>query len=390
MIDFSLTEENRLIQTSVNQFITKEIIPWERELIRREEKGGSAYLTPDELRELQLKGKRAGFWGVETPEEYGGVNLSPVAQTLVYEEIGKTFVNFRFGGWAMNVLYLLNEEQKKEYLIPTIQGDRTGCFALSEPGVGSDARGIRTTAVRKGSDWIINGEKTWITHGNNADFVLLFARTQTDDGPGGMTAFLVDRSMGWTSSRVRMMGTHDTASLHLEDVRVPARNMVGELHDGFRIAMKFIYQNRGWFLGARNVGAAERLLGMALEHSENRTTFGKKLSERENIQWMIAESEVELRAAKMMVWNCAWQASQNMDYRHASCVSKLYVAQMANRVADRVLQIHGAMGYAKETGVERWYRDLRVQRIYEGSDEMNLAWIFKSLRDHRVAIGQLN
>jgi acyl-CoA dehydrogenase len=154
--------------------------------------------------------------------------------------------------------------------------------------------------------------------------------------------------------------------------------------------MKFIYRNRGWILGAKNVGAAERLLGMALEQAENRATFGKKLAERENIQWMIAESEVEIRAAKLIVWNCAWQGSEEMDYRYAACASKLFTARMANRVVDRVLQIHGAMGYAKETGIERWYRDLRVQRIYEGSDEMQLAWMIKTLRDKRISIGQIN
>ncbi|MGE0804938.1 MAG: acyl-CoA dehydrogenase family protein [Burkholderiaceae bacterium] len=389
MIDFSLSDEERMVQDSVRQFMKREVLPLETELLHRALKGGPAELTYDELTELQGRAKAAGFWGIDTPQELGGADLSSVMQAIIYEETGKSFVNFKFGGSAMNVLHLLNDEQKKEYLVPTIEGRRRTGFALSEPGVGSDARGIRTAAVRSGNEWVINGEKTWITGGNEADFLLVFCRTPGEQRNDGVTAFLVDREMGWKSSPIRMMGAHDPASIVFENVRVPDRNRVGDVNDGFRIAMQFIYKNRGWVLGGKNVGAAERLLGMALEHAENRVTFGKKIAERENIQWMIAESECEIRAAKMMVLNCAWQSDKGIDYRHASCVSKFYVAQMANRVVDRVLQIHGGMGYAKEMPIEKWYRDLRIQRIWEGSDEMNLAWIFRSLRQGRQEIGQL-
>jgi acyl-CoA dehydrogenase len=237
---------------------------------------------------------------------------------------------------------------------------------------------------------VLNGEKTWITNGNDADFVIGFFRTPNEGDPNGVTAFLIDRSMGWTSSPIRMMGAHDPASLYFDNVRVPDRNVVGKVNDGFRVAMAFIYKNRGWILGGKNVGAAERLLAMALEQAENRVTFGKKLAERENIQFMIAESEAEIRAAKLLVLDCAWQASVEKDYRQASCVSKFFVANMANRVVDRVLQIHGGMGYAKEMPIEKWYRDLRIQRIWEGSDEMNLAWIFRSLREGRAQIGDIH
>lgn len=389
MIDFSFTEEQQMIQDTARQFIRKEVMSLESEILHRSLKGGPDELTKDELRGLQRKAKELGFWGLDTPSEYGGADLDPVTQALLHEECGKTFIGFQFGGAAMNVLYLLNDEQKQEYLLPCIQQERRACFALSEPGVGSDARGIRTTAVRSGDEWVINGEKTWISGGNEADFALVFCRTPKEADPDSVTAFLVDRSMGWNSSTIRMMGAHDPASLSFDNVRVPARNLVGEVGGGFRLAMRFIYQNRGWHLGGRNVGGAERLLGMATEWAENRVTFGEKLADRENIQWMIAESEIEIRAAKMMVLNCAWQASKSMDYRHAACVSKFYVANMANRVVDRVMQIHGGMGYAKEMPIEKWYRDLRIQRIWEGTDEMNLRWIFRSLREGRHAIGEL-
>lgn len=390
MIDFSLSEEERMIRDSVRQFMKKEVMPLEQEILHRHLNGGQAELNADELGELQTKAKALGFWGIDTPEEYGGANLSNVMQALMHLETGRSFVNFKFGGSAMNVLYLLNDEQKKEYLVPTINGLRKTGFALSEPGVGSDARGIKATAVRQGDEWVLNGEKMWITGGNQADYLLAFFRTPNEGvGSETITAFLVDRNMGWKSSPIRMMGAHDPASIYFDNVRVPARNLVGEIGDGFRIAMRFIYKNRGWILGGKNVGAAERLLGMAIEHAENRVTFGEKLADRENIQWMIAESECEIRAAKMMVLNAAWQGDNGIDYRHASCVSKYYHANMANRVVDRVLQIHGGMGYARELPIEKWYRDLRIQRIWEGSDEMNLSWIFRSLRQGRQEIAQL-
>lgn len=387
MIDFSLSDEERMMLDTVRQFMKKEVFPLEQGILHRALKGGHNELTHDELRELQLKAKDIGFWGLDTPEAYGGANLSAVMNALINMEVGKTFIGFQFGGSTMNILQKLTDEQKKEYYAPSVDGVREPCFALSEPGVGSDARNLRTTAVRDGDEWVINGEKTWITSGNTADFVIVFCRT-----PGigdGITAFLVDRAMGWTSSPLRMMGAHDPATLVFDNVRVPNRNVVGEVGYGFRFAMEFIYANRGWVLGGRNTGTAERALSMAMEWAENRETWGKKLAERENIQWMIAESEIDIRGAKMIVLNAAWQADKGIDFRHAACVSKFYVAQMANRVVDRALQIHGGMGYCKEMPIEKMYRDMRIQRIWEGSDEINLAWIFRNLRSGKQEIGQL-
>jgi acyl-CoA dehydrogenase len=390
MIDFSLTTEQRMIQDTVRNFVTREVIPWERELINRHKKGQSEYLTLPELRALQRKGKEAGFWGLDCPEKFGGLDLDAMSNAIVFEEIGRSFVEFNFGGRAFSALYQLNDEQQKDYLIPVLQGERQPCFALSEPSGGSDARQLKTTAVLQGSEWVLNGEKTWISFGHIADFALVYAKTRASDGTEGVSGFLVDRSMGWTSTPIPMMGMHDCSSMFFDNVRVPARNLVGEVNGGFKHAMHFLYKNR-WLLGARYVGSAERLLAMALEQAENRSTFGKKLADRENIQWMIAESEVEIRAAKLLSWNGAWQFEQEgIDDRHASCAAKLYSSQMVNRVVDKVLQIHGAMGYAVETGIERWYRDLRVTRIWEGVDEVQLAWLFKSLRDERISIGQVN
>jgi acyl-CoA dehydrogenase len=390
VVDFSVTAEDQLIVDNVSKFIEREVRPLEEELVRRGLAGQSDHLTRLEIVALQKKGRESGFWGLETPAEYGGLGLAPITQSLVWEELGRSLTGFHFGGGAMNVMYQLNEEQKKEYLLPTLNGDRYGCFALSEPGVGSDARGLKTTAIRDGRDWILNGEKTWITGGGDADYAIVFARTSNEGDPEGISAFLVDRAMGYTSRPVRVMASHEPASLVFEDVRVPKRNLCGEINQGFQWAMHFIYQNRAWLLPSRNIGTAERLLEMGIDYAEQRKTFGRKLIERENIMWMIAEAEINIRAAKLLVWNVAWQAANGLDFRQGACIVKVHAARTANKVVDDVLQIHGGMGLAKEMPIERLYRNLRVERIYEGSDEINLATIIRNIRKGYAAVGKVN
>lgn len=392
MIDFSLSDDQRMIQEAVRTFVTREVLPYERVLLDRANKGQQETLTEQELLALQEHAKAIGFWGIDMPARYGGADLDPLTQLLVWHEVGRTFVDFRFGGSAMNVMLLASPELQQDYLIPTVQGRISGCFAISEPDTGSDARALRMSATRDGDDWILSGEKTWITGGATAHYVVVIARTapaSESNGGDGTTAFLVDRSRGWTSHAIPMMGAHPSASLHFDGVRVPSSCVIGEAHKGFGVAMSFIYKNRAIYLGGRIVGAAERLLEMALDYSRVRTTFGKPIGERENIQLMIAECEVELRAAKLLALNAAWRVDAGLDYRHAACASKFYAARMANRVVDRAMQIHGAIGYSKALPIERWYRDLRVMRIWEGTDEINGLWIFRSLNEGRMQVGQL-
>jgi len=383
MVDFNLSNEQRQIQDTVRRFVERELVPLEQMLIEREiggNAGASPGLTDAERKKLQTEAKALGFWGIDTPEEYGGADLDPVTQALIHIELGKTIVDFDFGGSVLPALYSCNETQKEEYLLPTIAGDRVAAIAISEPGSGSDAKAMRTTAVRDGSHWVLNGEKTWITRGDIADFAILFARTPHEGDDSGITCFLVDRSCGWTSSPIAMMGSRDkVGSLHFDDVRVPGSAVLGEVNKGFDHAMPFIYRNRAYILSAKSIGAMERLLSLAIDWAKERTVFGRKLAERENISFAIAEMETELRSAKLLVLHAACRAANGADYRHEACVSKVFVARTANRIADRVLQIHGAMGYAKESVVERWYRDLRVERIYDGSDEVNLASVARNL-----------
>ncbi len=385
-MDFALSDEQRAIRDTARDFIANELIPREPEVLRRERRGEPG-IRPDEVRELQLKAKSFGFWGISTPEDYGGMDLPAVTQSLIWTETGRTFVPFRFGGEADNILYFANEEQKKEFLLPTIEGERHSCFAITEPGAGSDAAAIRTSARRDGDDWIINGEKTFITGGNEADFAIVIAVTDPVLGARtGSTAFLVDRSMGWTSQFIQTMGDGGPASLVFDDVRVPGRNVLGEVGQGFELGMRWIGKGR-YLIPARALGAAERLLQMAIDYANTRETFGAKIATNQAIQWMIADSEVELEAARWLVLHAAWSVDQGRDPRHSSSMAKLYGANMANRVVDRVLQIHGGMGYTRELPIERWYREARLWRIFEGTDEMQRLIISRDLLRGYTNIG---
>jgi acyl-CoA dehydrogenase len=387
-VDFSLTDEQRMVQQTVRDFVTRELLPLEPEVLRNE-RVGKRGITAEQVRQLQERAKNMGFWGINTPEEYGGADLGPVMTALVYMELARTFVPFIFGGSADNILYYCNDEQKQRYLIPTINGERRSCFALTEPGAGSDAANIQMSAERDGDSWILNGEKIFITNGNEADFTMVFAVTDRAKGArGGVTCFLVDREMGWRSDYIHTMGEWGPASLYFENVRVPSSNILGELGNGFDLGMQWIGQGR-WIIGARAVGAAERLLQMAIEHANTRVTFGKPIADRQAIQWMLADSAVEIEAAKWLALRAAWQAEQGRDTRHLASMAKLYGAGMANRVVDRVLQIHGGMGYTKELPIERWYREMRVWRIYEGTDEIQHYIIARNLLKGYVKVGEI-
>ncbi|HEV7963353.1 MAG TPA: acyl-CoA dehydrogenase family protein [Actinoplanes sp.] len=386
-MDFSLSDEERAVRDTARQFITREVMPLEQEALRRE-RAHQPGLEHSELRELQQKAKKFGFWGLATPEEYGGMDLPAVLQSLIWTEVGRTFVQFRFGGEADNILFHADDEQKAEFLVPTIEGDRISCFAITEPGAGSDAANIKLSAHQDGGDWVLNGEKTFITNGNDADFAIVVAVTDRDKGVrgGGTTAFLVDRAMGWRSEFIQTMGEGGPASLIFEDVRVPARNILGEIGQGFELGMKWIGKGR-YLIPSTALGIAERALGMALEHANTRETFGAPIGTNQAIQWMIADSETELEAARWLILRAAWTVDQGEDPRHASSMAKLYGAGMVNRVVDRVMQIHGGMGYTRELPIERWYRQVRLMRIYEGTDEMQRLIISRDLLRGYTQIG---
>ncbi|SDK09006.1 acyl-CoA dehydrogenase [Actinopolyspora mzabensis] len=387
MVDFALSDTERDIRDWVRNFVQRELMPLEQQVLDRERRGERG-LTKEETQQLRDKARQAGFWGVQTPEEYGGMGLSAVLTALVEVELGRTFVPFSFGGAADNILYYGNEEQKQRYLVPTIEGTRKSCFAITEPDAGSDAKNIRTTARKEGAEWVIDGEKTFITGGIDADFAMVFAVTDKEKGAdGGVTCFLVDRDMGWTSEPIDIMGEWDRqpAALTFDGVRVPEENVLGEVGHGFGLAMQWIGRGR-YLLPARALGGCERMVEMATEYSQSRRTFGAPIADRQAIQWMVADSAVEIEALRWLVLQAAWQVDQGMDSRHAQSIAKLHGGVRANEIVDRVMQIHGGMGYTRELPIERWYRDLRLLRIFEGTDEIQRRTVARNLLKGHASI----
>jgi acyl-CoA dehydrogenase len=385
-----LTDEQKMVKNTIRRFVEKELIPLENDVLRNEREGRPG-LSEEKLNELQLKAKDMGFWGINTPEEYGGANLGQMMMAIVLMEVSKTFVPFRFGGTADNILYYANEEQKQKYLIPTINGDKKSCFAMTEPSAGSDTRNIKMTAVKDGNEWVLNGEKTFITGGNEADFVMVIAITDKEKhaktGRDGVTCFIVDRQMGWKSEYIHTMGDWGPAGLVFDNVRVPEENILGEVDGGYKLGLEWIGFAR-WVVGARAVGMGERLLQMAIDYSKERETFGRPIADYQAIQWKIADSAVDIEAARWLVLNAAFTLDQGEDNRHLASMAKLYGANMGNRVVDNVLQIHGGMGYTKELPIERWYREARLWRIYDGTDEIQRLIISRNLLKGHVKVGQ--
>jgi len=385
-MDFGLTSEQRLILGTVREFMTRELLPLEADA-QRAELDGRSFPEHVEVRRLQQKARTAGLWGLLTPEEYGGANLGMLMTALISMETSRALIPFAYGGFADNILYVGNAEQKQRYLLPTIEGDRSSCFALTEPDTGSDATNIQMPAVRDGAGFVLNGRKVFITNGLDADYAIVFAVTDKSKGhKGGVTAFLVDRAMGWTSQPIQTMGAWRPAEMTFDGVRVPEENVLGEVGKGFQLAMKWIGQGR-IIIPARAVGQAQRLLEMAIEYSRQRMAFGHPIADYQAIQWMLADSAVELEQVKWLVLHAAWKADQGGDARHEASMAKLAGAGMIWRVVDRVMQIHGGMGYTKEMPIERVMRDVRVYRIYEGTDEIQRRSIARNLLKGHAKLG---
>lgn len=392
-MDLDLTDDERDIRQWVRTFVEKEVMPLEQDVLARERRHERG-LPAEELARLQATARESGFFGVLTPEEHGGMGLSAVMAALVEVELGRSFVPFRFAGDADNILFHASPEQQEAYLRPTIEGTRHSCFAITEPGAGSDARAIRTRAERDDDDWVITGEKTFITGGHEADFVMVFAVTDAEahrEGRTGesVTCFLVDREQGWTSHPIDTMGEWGPAALTFDGVRVPSSAVLGEVGKGFALAMQWIGKGR-YLLPARALGGCERMVEMGMEWARNRVTFGQPIAERQAIQWMIADSAVDIEALRWLVLSAAWQVDAGRDSRQAQSMAKLFGGVRANEIVDRMLQVHGGMGYTRELPLERWYRELRLLRIYEGTDEIQRRTIARNLlKGHASVRGHL-
>jgi len=371
-MDFDFPEETRQLCDAVRKFVEREIGPLDEEIRERD-------AIPIELiNEARRRGVAAGFYGMFMPEEVGGGGLELLTTAVLFEDVarqGSRLARFALGahGGPTPILLACNDEQREKFLLPVMRGEKTTCFALTEPDAGSDAAAIRTTAVKDGDNYILNGVKHFITNGPYADFAMVYAVTDKELGArGGVSCFLVDKDTpGFSVARIQktMAGDELQAELAFEDCVVPAKNIMGEPGQGFLLAMQWIGHGR-LLIGAMCVGVADLLLKMSTEYAKQRVQFGKPISSKQAIQWMLADTATEIYAARMMLYNAAWKADQGENIIKETSMVKLYATEMVNRVADRALQIHGGMGYMRELPIERIFREVRVLRIVEGTSEI--------------------
>jgi acyl-CoA dehydrogenase len=378
---FDLPEELALLSGALRDFVAKEIRTVESDLdpTARE-------IPADKLAPLQAKAREAGFWCFEAPAEYGGGGLGAFEMTVVHEQASKHRFAFPVaGGGAFGysppvVLYRGSADQIERYVRPTIDRGLLGFTAISEPTGGSDpARAIRTVAKRVGDRYVLNGRKMWATNADHGDYGVVYARTDTASGRAGISAFVVDSGTpGMTVTEVPVLRNHWTTELVLDDVEVPAENLIGEEGQGFALAQEWMVRGR-LMLAAQAVGVAEEAVRLAVEWAKERETFGALLSTRQGVQFPLADSVTELTAARWLTWQAAWKYDQGEDARLESSMAKLFATETGFRVVDRCIQILGGMGVAKELSLEHWLRDLRVTRIVEGASEIQRFLIARDL-----------
>lgn len=383
---FRLSDELKALQRTVREFVREEVLPLEENLDYE-----AVEVTGNELLRLQGKAKDLGLWLPGAPESLGGMGLPLFAQTIVAEEASQHRLGAynpalgAFGVEPSAVLYSGTPNQIERFVIPTLEGKKATFTAFSEPGGGSDpARAIQTTAVKNGNRWILNGQKKWISGGYEADYGLVFART--DEGRSGITAFIVEKEMeGFTKERIPVIRPWYPSLLTLENVEVPEENVLGEVGQGFHLAQGHLVQYRiPYTAGCIGIGVAA--LRRAIKYANERDTFKSKLADKQAIQWMIADSEIELRSARWLLYEAAWKVDRGEDCRYESSSAKVFATEIAGRVVDRAIQIHGGMGVAKENPFERWYRELRIKRIGEGPSEVHRMVVARDLLSGRVEV----
>ncbi len=384
-MDFSLTFEQQALIDSLAEFVEKELYPHE-DLVEQ-----LRAVPPDIAQDIKAKAKAAGFFAMNMPAELGGGGLDYQSLALAERELGRpsTALSLLLKRPA-NILLACKGDQIETYLKPAIRGERTDCFALTEPGAGSDARAITTNARRDGDDWIINGTKQFISYADVADFIILFAVTGVDDTPKGprkrFTAFLVDKDTpGVTVKPMPSICTrgYNPNMIYLEDVRVPSSKILGEEGKGFDFANDWLYSGRV-MLAAHCVGRAERVFKMACEWAATRKAFGKTIGEFQGIGFKIADMASEIRQAYLMVMEAAWKMDQGTLTRHEASMVNLFGSEMIGRVTDHAVQIFGGMGVMEEFPIQRFWRDARIERIWEGTSEIHRDIIARDiLREYR-------
>lgn len=367
-----------MLRQTIRDYVRERLLPLAMQVEEQDE------VPPAVLQEM----KELGMFGMPFPEEYGGGGFGELGYCLAMEELGAAnaaFSNIIGGHSSLSgmAITLGGSAQLKERFLPQMAtGEKLGAFALTEPNAGSDAAHIQTTARREGEEYVLNGSKLWVSNGPLADLYAVFAVTDRSLGAKGVSAFVVERDTpGLSIGRVdEKMGLHGskTSEVFFQECHVPVANMIGEEGRGFAVAMMTLDRGRV-ALGASCVGQAQHALDLALQWSRQRIQFGRPISSNQAIQWMLADSEVEIHAGRMMVYHAAWKIDSGQRASHESAMVKLYCSEMCNRVVDRAVQVHGGMGYMREFDIERMYRDARILRIYEGTSEVQRMIIAQDL-----------
>ena len=378
-MEYELPEEIKMLRQAVREFAEKEIAPIAREIDEQER-------VPFEV--LKKAGD-LGLLGVPFPDQYGGADAGVVGYCVLMEEINRkcastaTIIGAHAQLCAMSIYLSGNDEQKERFLGAMCAGRKLGAWALTEPGAGSDAAHIRTTATGQGDDWVLNGSKMWITNGSFADVLVVFAATDRELGArGGITAFIVEKDfpgfkVGKVEPKMGLRASH-TASLFFEDCRVPATNVLGQVGQGFATAMQTLDIGRCG-LGASSLGSAKEAYDLALNYAVARQQFGRPIADFQAIQFKLADMAVRIYTMEQIVYDCASKVDRGESATLESSIVKLYCTEAASQVIDEAIQIHGGMGFSRELPLERMYRDARVTRIFEGTNEIQ----------HHVIAGEL-
>jgi alkylation response protein AidB-like acyl-CoA dehydrogenase len=387
-VNFDLEDDHRMLRDLVQKFVRQELMPLEPAVLEREALTGDGDLTADERSKIDAVSKELGLWSLDAPVQDGGLGLPHVALVAVNEALGSTVAKYTLPPDSPNLQMLaatVNAQQREAYLAPYARGETISAIGISEPGAGSDPAGMQTRAVRDGDDWIINGRKIWITRVAEADFTILMAITDPEKrSRGGMSAFLVDRDAPGFKvlRRIPMVGGEYTYEVVLEDCRVPGWKLLGAEGQGFG-PMQIRLGTRRMEIAAWCIGAAQRALDIIRDYAPQRKTFGHKLSERQTVQWWVADGAMHIHAARLMAYDCAWKLDQGVDVRNEISMLKIYATEMAQKTIDDAMQCLGGMGMTRESPLHLLAGRVRTMRIYDGPSEVHRMVVARNLMDTR-------
>ena len=380
-MNFGLTEEQEMIVSTVRSFVKNEIYPHE-DLVER-----SGEVPVEIANEIKRKTLELGFYACNFPEEVGGAGLSHLDFALVERELGRGSMALNhFFGRPQNILMACEGEQRARYLMPAVRGERMDALAMTEPEAGSDVRGMKCTAVRSGGDWLVNGTKHFISGADHADFVIVFIATGEDDTPRGskkrLTAFLVDRGTpgfvirdGYRSVSHR---GYKNCILDFDDCRLADAQVLGEVDGGFEVMNEWLYATR-ITVATMSVGRARRCFEYALHHAAERRQFGQQIGKFQGVSFQIADMITEIDAAEWLTLSAAWRLDQKLPSNREIASAKLYATEMLARITDASLQVFGGMGLMDDFPIERFWRDARVERIWDGTSEIQRHIISRDL-----------